>query len=921
MRLTWREIRHRAAEFVERWEGKERGYEKGETQLFYQEFFGIFDVSVRRVGSFEAPVRKLDDSLGFIDLFWKGVLLVEQKSAGRNLERARDQAYDYFTGITESDLPQFVLLSDFQSFVLIDHEAQDEVEFPLSSLPDQIERFGFIIGRQKRVFRDQGPVNIQASELVGQLHDQLKASGYDGHDLERFLVRLVFCLFADDTGIFEPRDSFLDYLEHWTQPDGSDLGGRLTELFQVLDTPEGKRQDHLHEALEPFPYINGDLFRDQLRIPAFDTGMREQLIKCCSFDWSVISPAIFGALFQSVMDAKKRRAIGAHYTTEQNIMKVIQPLFLDDLTAEAERILALRGRTRKSELIRFQQKLARLTFFDPACGCGNFLVITYREIRRLEMRIIKALRTLRHADRQDDLAATDLSLVNVDQFYGVELEEFPVRVAETAMWMMDHIMNNQLSLLYGLGFVRIPLRSAPTIIHGDALEVDWTDILPAQNCSYILGNPPFSGSKTQSDDQRRQVRDIARLGGTGGTLDYVAAWFIKAASYVQSGKAPIGFVATNSITQGEQVGQLWPILFDQYGLRIVFAHRTFAWGSEARGRANVHVVILGLENAAAPLRQARLYHYEDIKGEPEEVTATAISPYLFDTGGKSDAKLVVHEEGRPINGWRQSKSGSQPIDDQHYILTETEYMSLCETDPSAAMHFRRYFGAKEFINGVHRYIVHPASISPSDLAHLPELVKRVQAVREFRAKSNRKQTLRLANYPTEFNVTVLPEVPFLALPETSSERREFVPIGWMEPPDVPSNALRIVESAKLIDFALLTSTMHMTWMRAVCGRLKNDYRYSIGVVYNAFPVPEITARDAAKIEPLAQAILEARAAYPDATLAHLYDPDTMPPPLRRAHHALDRAVDRLYQRKPFTSEHDRLQHLFERYQKMKQPLV
>jgi hypothetical protein len=621
------------------------------------------------------------------------------------------------------------------------------------------------------------------------------------------------------------------------------------------------------------------------------------------------------------MDAKKRRAIGAHYTTEQNIMKVIEPLFLDELRMEADRLLALRGRDKRARLVTFQQKLSQLKFFDPACGCGNFLIITYRELRALEMQVIAALRSLRNADGQDELDAPDLSIINVDQFYGIELEEFPVRVAETAMWMMDHIMNNHLSLQYGQGFARIPLTSSPTVIHGDALELDWQDVLPSGECNYILGNPPFSGSKTQSAEQRQQVRDVARLGGSGGTLDLVTAWFIKAAEYAQAAHVPIGFVATNSITQGEQVGQLWPVLFDRFDLRISFAHRTFAWGSEARGKANVHVVILGLEPASLPKRNAKLYLYEDIKGDPVEMAATEISPYLFDTGGKSDHRLVVHEEGRPINGWRPLIIGSQPIDDGHYIITADEYNALRERGDAAASYFRPYIGAREFINGDLRYIVHPASIPPNELAEQPGLLARVRAVREFRANSKRKQTLKLADFPGEFNITVIPSEPFLLIPAVSSERREYVPIGWLKPPSISSNSAFVSLDATRFDFGFVTSSMHMVWMRAVGGRLESRYRYSIGLVYNAFPVPVVTSAARKKVEKLAQAVLDAREEFPDATLADLYDPNSMPSPLRKAHHALDRTVDRLYRKKPFASEHDRLQHLFERYQTMKQTLT
>lgn len=919
MQLNWGEIRQRAAAFAESWEG--HGYERGETQLFYSEFFDIFGVSVRRVASFEAPVKRLGEKRGYIDLFWKGVLLVEQKSAGRNLGRAREQAFDYFPGIKESDLPQFLLLSDFQTFILIDLDTQEEVEIPLCNLPDNVDKFGFVIGRQKRLFRDQDPVNIQASELVGQFHDQLEASGYTGHDLELFLVRLVFCLFADDTGIFEPRDTFLSYLETRTHEDGSDLGGKLAELFQILNTPEDQRLAGLDEDLAQFPYINGDLFADQLTIPALNSRMRQQLINCCSFDWSAISPAIFGALFQSVMDEEKRRHHGAHYTTEMNIMKVIEPLFLDDLRAEADRLFNRKDTHRRIEIQRFHQRLSQLKFFDPACGCGNFLIIAYREIRRLEIRVIEALRSYRTVTEQWELDAADLSLVNVDQFYGIEIEEFPSRVAEIAMWMMDHIMNNVLSLKFGQGYARIPLRTSPSIIYADALDIEWDVVLPPGECSFVLGNPPFSGSKKQTVEQRAQVREIAQLGRSGGTLDYVAAWFLKAGDYIRRGRAKVGFVCTNSITQGEQVAQLWPQMFNRFDIRISFAHRTFAWGSDAPGMAHVHVVIIGFDRADRPVQDTRLYIYDDIKGEPHQVDATAISPYLFDTGGVVDPHLVVRETGRPINGMRRLVIGSKPIDDGNFIISAEEYEAMLRANDPAASHFRPFIGAKEFLQGASRYIVHPDSLPPQELTRLPDIRRRMEAVQQYRAESKSAPTRDLSHHPGSFHVTVIPEHPFLVVPEVSSEKRDYVPIGWMEPPVIPSNKIRLLEDATLLEFGLLTSAMHMAWLRAVGGRLKSDYQYSIGVVYNTFPVPHVTPAKARKIESLAKAVLDARAEFPDATLADLYDPVTMPPPLKRAHRALDLAVDRLYRRRSFPSEHERLQHLFERYQGIEADLL
>ena len=915
MRLSWNEIRARAAAFSQEW--ADAGYEKGQTQLFYRDFFDIFDLPVRRVAAFEEPVKLLGDKRGFIDLFWKGVLLVEQKSAGRDLTKAKEQAFSYFPGISDADLPRYLLLSDFQTFELYDLDEDESVAFDLAELPKHVEKFGFILGVQKRSFRDQDPVNIEASERVGQLHDALAASGYTGHDLEQFLVRIVFCFFADDTGIFEPRDIFLDLLENRTQEDGSDLGGWLMQLFQVLNTPVDRRSTILDEDLSRFPYVNGDLFREPLLIPSFDPEMRQRLIDACHFNWSDISPAIFGSLFQSVMDKDERRAQGAHYTTEKNILKVIEPLFLDELRAEFQRLRERRDNRRLPELIAFQHRLGRLRFLDPACGCGNFLIIAYRELRALEIEVLKEIRP--HG--QLDLLAQSLSVVDVDAFYGIELGEFPAHIAEVALWMMDHIMNNRLSLEFGQIYARIPLEKSPHIRHGDALETDWSSLLPPEECSYVLGNPPFVGAKYQSTQQREQVRRIAALGRSGGTLDYVTAWFIKAGEYIQQSAAQIGFVATNSITQGEQVAQLWPILSDRCALEIAFAHRTFAWGSDARGMAHVHVIIIGLAKRAAARQEKRLFSYDTPKGEPHESRHTALSPYLFDASGLTDSRIVVKESARPLNGLPPLLSGSQPIDDGNYIFKADERVAFLREEPNAELYLRPFVGSREFLQGGERWILALKDANPADLRAMPKIVERMRAVRAFRAKSKRKSTLAIADYPTQYNVNVVPDTPFLVIPKVSSERREYLPIGWLEPPVIPSDLVFIIENASKPLFALLTSATHMAWLRHIGGRLESRYRYSIGLVYNTFPVPPVPAGRLQRLAPYADAVLAARAAHPNATLADLYDPDLMPVDLRRAHHALDIAVDRLYRRSPFSSDRERVEHLLGLYERMIVPLA
>lgn len=932
MRLSWNEIRARAAAFAT--EFADAAYEKGETQTFYNEFFNIFGVKRRSVAAYERRVAKLSGNTGFIDLFWPQVLLVEQKSAGRDLTAARFQAEDYFLGLKENERPRYILACDFQTFDLYDLSERTKYSSKLADLPDHVERFGFIMGVQKVAFKDQDPVNIQAAELVGNLHDRLEDAEFTGDDLERFLVRIVFCLFADDTGVFQPRNQFLDWLEQRTAEDGSDLGGKLALLFQTLDTPEDRRETRLDEDLAAFPYINGDLFRGATRIPSFDTEMRTALIIASQFDWSPISPAIFGSLFQSVMDKDERRKAGAHYTTEKNILKVINPLFMDGLWAEFESIKA-RKRNRDGYLRTFHKKLGELNIFDPACGCGNFLIIAYRELRRLEIEVLKALLSGREEDL-DRFGVGGLSRVDVDQFHGIEIGEFPAEIARAAMWMMDHILNNELSRAFGQNYARIPLKKSANIVRGDALEIDWATVIAPERCDYVLGNPPFVGAKYQSVTQRQQVRDIAQLGGSGGTLDFVCAWFLKAGDYVNRSDLPKGitFVATNSITQGEQVAQLWPLLFERHGLEISFAHRTFAWGSDARGKAHVHVVIIGLVKREHEPTEKRLFSYPDINGEPEETGHKVLTPLLTDGSGLVDRHLVIESVSNPLNARGEVVIGSKPIDGGYLIMTGEERERFLKDEPSAAPFLRPYVGSQEFLNGGERWILALHDISPERLRSMPAVAERVRKVRAYR-KGEVPHRLRpkaklvqpgssahkLAETPTMYHVTVVPDRSFMAIPKVSSERREYAPMGWLEPPTVASDLLFVVRDTTKSDFAILQSAMHMAWLRTVGGRLESRYRYSISMVYNTFPWPDLDNKSKATLTGTGQAILDARENHPGATLADLYDPDAMPADLRRAHRENDRAVDRLYRKQPFESERERVEFLFARYEKLRALLM
>ena len=925
MRLSWNEVRARAAAFAEKW--RDATSEKSETHSFYNDFFEIFGVQRRTVGRYEEHVKKreLDHSAGYIDLFWPGVLIVEQKSAGRDLAKAYEQAGGYFDALPEHDRPRYILVSDFQTFELHDLDERTKVTFSLADLHAHVEAFGFILGVQRRAFRDQDPANIKAAELVGRLHDQLDAVGYRGHDLERYLVRIVFCLFADDTGIFEPRDIFLDYIETRTSEDGTDLGARLAQLFQVLDTPESERLSSLDVDLAQFPYVDGALFEGALRIPAFDTAMRAALLETCRFDWSIISPAIFGALFQSVMDPKERRAKGAHYTTEKNILKVIEPLFMDDLRAEFARLKSRKDGRRRPMLLAFQEKLGQLRFFDPACGCGNFLIIAYRELRTLEIEVLKELHPESPLGWQTDAWTSDMSRVDVDQFYGIEIGEFPARIAETALWMMDHIMNNRLSLAFGQVYARIPLEKAPHIVVGNALATDWQELLPAEECSYIFGNPPFVGHQWRTKSQQE---DMARIWGRKGQvnrLDYVTCWLRKATLYASDNRSiDIAFVSTNSIIQGEQCGALWPALFSQ-DISIRFAHRTFQWNSEARGTAAVHCVIVGLTFAKNLVRH--IFEYDDARGEPHASKVGRINGYLIDgpqysvpaRSSPPDGRLKMHKGSQPTDGARIRKSDGGYLKFSNLILDSSDREELLIADSNCEKWLKPYVGGDEMISGQWRWCLWLKDADPSELKASKPILERLERVRSGRLQSPTGSVREYSKYPTLFTQDRQPNVEYLAIPEVSSESREYIPIDLLPPSVIASNQLRIIPGAPLYYFGLLTSAIHMAWMRTITGRLKSDYRYA-PAVYNSFPWPKLTELQRDRIEKLSRVVLDSRALFPDSSLGVLYDTDTMPPALRRAHQALDRAVDRLYRKGVFASERERVEHLFMLYEKMRAPL-
>ncbi len=906
MALSWNEIKKRSIEFVKEWEDETR--EHAEAKTFWDSFFNIFGITRRRIASFEEPVKNLDKEQGFIDLFWKSNLIVEHKSKGKNLDKAYTQALSYFSGLKEDELPKYVIVSDFSRFRLYDIDEDSHFDFDLKDLPKNIHRFGFILGYQKKTYKDEDPVNIIAAEKMGKFHDALLASGYTGHQLELFLVRLLFCLFADDTGIFT-KDHFSFYIQNKTKIDGSDLGMHIAVIFQMLNTDYTLRQNNIDEDLAAFPYVNGKLFEEQFPVPSFDSTMRNILIDCASFDWSKISPAIFGSMFQSVIDAEIRRNLGAHYTSEKNILKVIKGLFLDDLYDEFEK-----AKNSAQKLETFHAKIASLTFLDPACGCGNFLIITYRELRLLEIKILKQIFKLTKKE-QLELDVQFLSKIDVDAMYGIEFEEFPARIAEVALWLTDHQCNMVLSQEFGQYYVRLPLKKSPNIVHGNALRLDWHS-LSTKPFDYLLGNPPFVSKNNRTKEQNEDMDLVCASVKNSGLLDYVAAWYVKAAQYLNSRDVPrnnstkVAFVSTNSITQGEQVGTLWNYLFNQ-NIKIHFAHRTFKWSNEAKGNAAVHVVIIGFANFDA--NEKFIYDYETPKSEPQLIKTKNINPHLVDF-----EDLVIDSRMKPLCNVPDMVFGNKPTDDGNFLFTNEEKEKFLIDEPLAKNYIKPFYSAKEFLNGENRWCLWLKDIPPTELRKMKLVQQRVENVKEFRLESTKEATVKLAAYPYLFAEIRQPNDDYILIPRHSSESRKYIPFAFLSKDNIVADSCIALPNASLYLFGILTSVMHNAWMRQICGRIKSDYRYSNKLVYNNFPFPESpTEKQKEKVEEAVKKMLAVRDVYfkKGSTLADLYDPVAMPKDLTDAHKQIDDAVDACYRKEKFTTELNRLEYLFELYKK------
>lgn len=897
MTLSWNEIKDRALKFSKEW--ADTSNEEAEAKPFLVEFFNVFGIARKRVSTFEHRVKKLDDKDGYIDLLWKGTILIEMKSLGKNLDKAYIQAKDYIHGLKEHEVPKYILICDFENFRLYDLEEDSLIEFKLNDFVNNVQHFGSLLGYQKKIYKEQDPANIKAAELMGKLHDRLKEIGYTGHPLEVYLVRILFCMFAEDTTIFN-KQQFQEFIEQRTNIDGSDLASKLQELFQVLNTPKERRFTNLDEQLADFPYVNGKLFDEILPTASFDRKMRQALLDCSYIDWSKISPAIFGSMFQSVMNPKERRNLGAHYTSETNILKLIKPLFLDELWKEFESI-----KNNKNKLPEFHRKLSVLRFLDPACGCGNFLIITYRELRLLEFEVLKAL----NKSGQAFLDVSQILRIDVDQFSGIEYEEFPARIAEVAMWLIDHQMNMLISNEFGQYFARLPLKKSANIVHADALETNWEDVVSKNELTYIIGNPPFIGSKIMKQFQRDQIVKQFDNSGGSGVLDFVTGWYIKAGKYIQDTKIKVAFVSTNSIVQGEQTSILWGQMLNKYNIKIHFAHRTFKWSNEAKGNAAVYCVIIGFANYDTATKS--IFEYEDIKGEAHEIKAKNVNPYLLDA-----RDIFIGKRRKPICNIPEISFGSMPNDGGNFLFTNEEKITFIEQEPKAEKFFKPLISAHEFLNGRKRWCLWLKNVNPTDLKDTKLVTEKIENVRKIRADSTRQATQKLAAFPTLFGEDRQPKSDYVLIPRHSSENRKYIPMGFFDENSIASDSCLFIEGAKLYHFGILMSTIHMTWVKNMCGRIKSDFRYSNELVYNNYPFPENPNEKQVKaIETAAQKVLDARLLFPSSSLADLYDPLTMPPVLTKAHNELDKAVDLAYRPQAFTSEANRMVFLFELYEK------
>lgn len=915
------DIRNRAAVFATAW--KDVTSEKSEAKSFWDGIFTVLGLDRFASGvQHEFPTHRhstkgqKNRGLGYIDTLWPGRLLVEQKSAGKDLQAALVQADDY--ELSPDEQPRLTVVSDFQRFLVRDNHIGTIQEFPLSQLVENLGAFGPLVNDEVTEYHAGELVSMEAAEKMASLFDSLRASGYEGHALRVFLVRILFCLFADDTRIWKA-GIFEDYVKEAPAPRW--IGPMFAQLFDVLNTPTHQRQSALDPSLAVFPYVNGGVFAENIGLPNFDQEMVDLLLDCSAVDWTGVSPAIFGSLFQGVMDANERHSLGAHYTSEKNILKVIEPLFLDELRASLDTADTLQ------KLENVWDRLADIKIFDPAAGCGNFLIVAYRELRRVERDLLHKIRNIiatgaplspsqsrryqwalpLHQQMVLDTGA--LSRLSVAQCHAIEIDEWPAKIAEVALYLVDHLANMELEAAFGGNQAKLPLSAAPTIIVGNALRVDWNSVLPAGACSYVLGNPPFLGMGARNDEQRS---DMLHVFGTKmkavNSLDYVTCWFKKAADYVQGTSARVAFVSTNSISQGEQPPVLWGHLYE-LGMKIDFAHRSFNWSNEARGNAAVHVIITGFSEGGQR-KEKLLYSYAHPKAEPTVTKVTAIGPYLV-----PGSETLVTARSTPLSaGAPKMARGSMPTDGGHLILSPEEAAEVRTTDPIAAKYLRRLYGAQELIQSKERWCLWLKDAEVFDLRSSPVLRDRATKVAAFRAASKAPTTRNTKVLPTTFMQVGQPTTEYLCVPGVSSEARRYLPTQFFSPDTVPTNKVYVVTGAQVFHFGVLNSSVFMAWLRTITGRMKSDFSLSSDTVYHNFswPVPDEAERN--KIETLAQAVLDVRKQHPTASLADLYDPLAMPAVLVKAHDALDRAVLKAYGLPANAPEEKILVELFARYE-------
>lgn len=908
MALSFRDVKNNAHQFVIDYDDAIK--ENAESQSFLNDFFSIFGVHRRRVATFEQSVRTDDVGNKRIDLLWPGKLLVEMKSTGQNLDKAYKQGVNYFKGLKDNELPQYVMVCDLNEFRLYDLDDGKDYSFHLSDLQDNLHLFDFMQGNEIENITEFD-LNEKAAELLGGLHDTLEDSGYKDHQLQIFMVRILFILFAEDTGVFN-RHQFTRYLMRFTDESGSDIDMHLSKLFQILDKPETERNLHLTDELNAFPYVNGHLFKERIDMPSFTSQMRDQLLQCCLFNWKEISPAIFGSLFQSIMDKESRRNLGAHYTSESNILKLIEPLFLNELKEELTKFIKLKqNKSRNANLIALMVKVRSLRFLDPACGCGNFLIITYRELRRMELQIMQAQQ---QSEKQSHFKVDIDPQINLNHFYGIEIDEWPARIAEVAMWLTQHQMNLEFAKSFGREPDLLPLKEHANIHHANALTTDWADVVEPTKLNYIIGNPPFVGKQYRTVEQNEGMDKAFSGIKSYKKLDFVAAWFYKAAVFAKNTDIAVAFVSTNSVTMGEQTAVLWQPILD-LGYSLNFAHRTFQWHNDSKGKAAVHCVIVGFSQQERTVKY--LFDYPDLKAEPVLIKASNINPNLVDATDN-----VMSNRNKPICDVPEMVFGSMANDGGYLIFSEKEMASLLAQFPEVSKWIYRLLGAQEFLNGGERYCLWLKNCTISERRNLMKnsvIKNRIEQVKMSRLLSNRASTKKLAETPWLFGEIRQPETgTYILVPSISSGRRQYVPMGFVEANIISSNKNLLIPGATLYDFGILTSQMHMDWMRTVVGRLKSDYQYSIKLVYNNFIWPDATEQQRQQIEKLAQQILDARQAEVNkdvsTTLADLYDPDLMPVGLRKAHKAMDKAVDSLYQKALFKTPLERVKHLFELYE-------